>query len=243
MATKYIDKEYGTDSSTAITDSAANRRKVQNLPDAAGLAYDKVDNQFKFNGADAIKVLADTSTAQTLTTKTLTAPTITAPVISGAGTITAQTISGNIETDTKVLAANATFQTNSVLATLTGFSWTLVAGATYKFEVNLPGTQTVNGGLSVAFKYTTATMTSIQVQTYQSTAVDNGTAISSQSTTTTDATKFVDNKTAAFTLTSLKGTFVVGTGGTMAVQACQNTSNSDTTTILLGSYATVQRVV
>jgi hypothetical protein len=147
----------------------------------------------------------------------------------------------SLNSDVKVLAATFTTVTN-VLASLSGFSWTLQAGATYQFEVNLATTQTTNGGLSVAFKYTTATLTSIQLQTYQSTAVDNTLAISSQSTTTTDATKFIDNKTSAFILSNLKGTLVVNAGGTVAVQVAQNTTNSDTTSVLLGSYGRFTRV-
>lgn len=143
--------------------------------------------------------------------------------------------------DAKVLAASATFTSNSVLTSLSGFSWPLQVG-TYVFEVNLPSTMTTNGGLSVALKYTSATATSIQVQTYASTATDNGTAVSTQSTVTTDATKYFDSKTAAYTLVTLKGSLVVGTAGSVAVQVAQNTSNTDTTTVLLGSYARFERV-
>lgn len=146
-----------------------------------------------------------------------------------------------VNSDVKVLAATVTTTTN-VLASLSGFSWTLQAGATYQFEANLFTTQTTNGGLSVAFKYTTATLTSIAVDTYQSTASDNTTAVSAQSTTTTDQTKFIDNKTAAYTSAKLRGTLVVNAGGTVALQTAQNTTNSDTTSVLLGSYARFTRV-
>lgn len=144
--------------------------------------------------------------------------------------------------DIKVLAATATFTSNTVLANLTGFSWTLVAGATYKFEVNIPATMTTNGGLDLALKYTTATAASIQLQTYASTATDNATAVSTQSTTTTDATRYFGSNTAAYTLATMKGTLVVTTGGSVAVQASQHVSNSDTTSVLLGAYAQFTRV-
>lgn len=188
-------------------------------------------DQLTYNANGTSKVLADTTSAQTLTNKTLTAP-----VITGA------TESGNIAGDNKVLAASATFTSNTVAATLTGFSWTVVPG-TYKFDVNLPQTATVNGGTTISFALTTAVITSIQYQTYAATASDNTTAVSTQGTTATSATKVFDSKTAAYTLVNIKGTMVVGTGGTFAWQACQNTSNSDTTTILLGSYATMTRVL
>lgn len=145
----------------------------------------------------------------------------------------------NVVTGTKVLAATATTTTN-VLASLTGFSWTLQAGGTYQFDVMLATTQTTNGGLAVALKYTTATMTSIEVLSEQKSASAIAVA---NSTTTTDATKFVDNKTAVYLTTQLKGTMVVGTGGSVAVQFAQNTTNSDTTSILLGSYATFTKVL
>ncbi len=161
-----------------------------------------------------------------------------------AGTISGVTIAANnINSDYFSLAADAAFTSNATLATLTGFSWTLTAGATYQFEINLPATMTTNGGLAVALKYTTATAASIQVQTYAATASDNTTAVSTQSTTTTDATKYFDSKTAAYTLVTVKGTLIVGTGGTVAVQVAQNTSHADTTTVLKGAYARFTRVL
>lgn len=66
MATRFIDKEYGATTTTAIIDDTTGKRKIKNLPDAAGLNYDKVDNTFKYNGNDAIMAL-QTSTARTVT--------------------------------------------------------------------------------------------------------------------------------------------------------------------------------
>jgi hypothetical protein len=205
---------------------------------SAPIYVDSDDNILKFipagSGTTEVQIL-DASSAQTLTNKTLTSPTITSP------TTTAPVVTDSV--DTKVLAASLAMTTNAVLATLTGFSWSVVAGATYVFEVNLPATMSTNGGLAVAFKYTTATLTSIQVQTYAATASDNTTAVSTQSTTTADQTKFFDSKAAAYTLVTLKGSFVVNAAGTVALQAAQNTSHSDTTTILLGAFAQVSRVL
>lgn len=157
-------------------------------------------------------------------------------------TLTNKTITGPISSDTKVLAANAAITSSATLAALTGFSWAVVAGATYVFEVNLPTTMTTNGGLSLAFKLTTATLTSIQYQTYTATAVDNTTGVSTSGTTTTDQTKIFDSKTAAYTGVVAKGSFVVNAAGTFAWQVAQNTSHSDTTTIALGAYARLVRV-
>lgn len=158
------------------------------------------------------------------------------------GVIASAISSLTIPTDTKVLVASAAYTTNVVPATITGFSWPVVPG-TYSFEVNLPATMTTNGGLTVEFVLTTAVLTSIQYQTYAATASDNTTGVSTQGTTTTSATKVFDSKTAAYTLVNLKGTMVVGTGGTFAWAGCQNTSHADTTTLLLGAFARLTRVL
>jgi hypothetical protein len=65
MATRFIDKEYGADSSTAIANDTTGTRKVQNLPNATGLVYDMVDNTFKFNKNGTIATLGDSSSGLT----------------------------------------------------------------------------------------------------------------------------------------------------------------------------------
>jgi hypothetical protein len=218
-----------------IRRQATNPLGAAGQPNVAPIYVDSDDNILKMipagSGTTEVQVI-DASSTQTLTNKTLTSPTITGATISTA-----------IDSDIKALAADLAITSNAVLASLTGFSWTLTAAGTYQFEINLPATMTTNGGLSVALKYTTATLTSIQVQTYAATASDNTTAVSTQSTTTTDATKFFDSKAAAYTLVTLKGTLVVNAGGTVAVQVAQNTSHVDTTTVLKGAYAYFVRVL
>lgn len=145
--------------------------------------------------------------------------------------------------DTKVLVASQTATSNVVQATLTGFAWSVAAAGTYVFDLELATTQTTNGGLTLTFLLTTATLTSIRYNTYQTTAVDNSTAVSATGTTTTSATAVVDNKTAAYTRTRVHGSMVVNAAGTFTWQFAQNTSHSDTTTILLGSYAKMTRVL
>lgn len=180
-----------------------------------------------------------TTGTQTLTNKTLTSPTVTGATQSG-GTLTTATISANIESDVTVLAATQTFATTTVLATLTGLTATLVAGKTYKYDIELYTTQTTNGGLKVAFHYTNSlTLTSIAAFSQQESASAVATA---QFTTTTDASAIVDNKAAVYLRTKITGTLVVNAGGTLSIQAAQNTSNSDTTSVLLGSFARFTRV-
>lgn len=158
------------------------------------------------------------------------------PAASG-GTLTSPTISAAIFSDFKTLAADFDVDsgtTGSTLTSLTGLSWTLVAGATYNFELEGPVTMTTNGGLSVAFKYTTLTLTSISVTSMQMTASAIAVATS---TTTTDQTKFIDQKATAYTYIRMAGSLVVNAGGTLAVQAAQNTSHADNTIISKGFKA------
>lgn len=153
------------------------------------------------------------------------------------GTYASAIVSSLTNSDVKVLAADATANsgsTGATLTTLTGLSWTLVAGATYAFRVRGKVGMTTNGGLSMAFKYTTLTLTSIVANAIQRTASVFALA---QSTTTTDQAKFIDQKTTVYLDVELYGSLVVSTGGSLAVQFAQNTSNADTTTVYKGFVA------
>jgi hypothetical protein len=71
MPTQYIGKKYGVNTSTPIADDAAGRLKLQNLPTAAGIAYDKVSNQLKYNkNGTIVTVLDSLSDVSALTTTT-----------------------------------------------------------------------------------------------------------------------------------------------------------------------------
>lgn len=83
MATRFFDKEHGVDTSTAIADDATGTAKVKNLPDAAGVVYDRVDGFLKYNDAGNIRTVVNTNEAQTLTNKTSTSQVLTTPVIDG----------------------------------------------------------------------------------------------------------------------------------------------------------------
>lgn len=143
----------------------------------------------------------------------------------------------------KVLAASITYDTIPAAATITGFSWTVAAAATYIFEMELATTMTTVGGIAVSFGLTTATLASIRYQSYVSTASDNTTGVSTVGTTTATGTKVVDTKTAAYTRVRVWGAFLTTLGGTFAWQATQNTSGTgaDVTLILLNSYARLVR--
>ncbi len=69
MATRFIDKETGATTTTAIANDTTGTRKVKDLPDCVGFVFDKVDHQFKYNDAGTIRSFGAISqfSADTLT--------------------------------------------------------------------------------------------------------------------------------------------------------------------------------
>lgn len=55
MAGQFIDKVHGIDRTTAVANDSTGTRKIKDLPDAVGLAYDRVSNNFKYNDRGTIK--------------------------------------------------------------------------------------------------------------------------------------------------------------------------------------------
>lgn len=179
-----------------------------------------------------VRVVTTTGT-QTLTNKTLTSPTITGPTISDA------TITGIASVQVK--ASTAAFDvdsgtTGTTLTNVTGLTGiSLVAGATYKFKVNCTAiTMTTNGGAKAAFKFTTATLTSLVARVRQSTDTDNTDAVSAAFTTATDQATWFAQNAVAYTSFSIEGVMVVNAAGTVAVQLAQNASHADNTTVAAG---------
>lgn len=125
-----------------------------------------------------------------------------------------------------------TTQTDTIttaLANVTGLTGqTLVAGATYRFRCVLPGTADGTSGIKYAFKYTTATLTSVEATGLGYTA----SAVAVQhTTTTTDATLLFD-QAAVVIMTILEGSMVVNAGGTVALQVGTHTGTTTASTYL-----------
>lgn len=128
--------------------------------------------------------------------------------------------------------------TGTTLTNITGLSKTVLAGATYRFRVHLAGTATTNCGIKVGFKYTTATLTSIESTATGMTASAQATQ---HSTTTTDQASLFASTTAVIK-TTIEGTFVVNAAGTIQVQAAQNAAHADTTSVYVGSTFELVRI-
>lgn len=137
-----------------------------------------------------------------------------------------------------VSVASATFSatssdTGTTLTNVTGMVTDELAPGTYSFEINLGTVATANSGLKVGLKFGTASMlTSIE---YQAIAGAAAATVNSRGTTATDAASIIAT-TSAVLVARITGTAVVAKAGTLQLQAAQNASHSDTTSVFLGSY-------
>lgn len=165
----------------------------------------------------------------------------TVATLDGVETLTNKTITGSINADTAYCTTQFDAVTGTTGATLTNIvgltGIALAAGKTYSFRILLPGVATANCGIKVGFKYTTATLTSLEATARIFTA--SGVAVQ-HTTSTTDQASLAASTTAAI-FTEITGRIVVNAAGTLAVQAAQNVAHADTTSVYVGASATFTR--
>lgn len=141
-----------------------------------------------------------------------------------------------INNQAAVSTTDTTFTTNTTLANVTGLAVNVVAGATYAFKARIKGTATANGGAKFAIGGTcTATTVGYTCKNY------NAATLNANTSATTLGTA-VGAGTAVLTDAVIEGSIVVNQGGTLTVQAAQNTSHTDTTTISAMSNLVLTRV-
>lgn len=120
----------------------------------------------------------------------------------------------------------------TTLTNVTGLVTDTLQPGTYDVEINLITTATTNSGFKAALKWGTASMitsTALSVSGRSAAAVANTTF-----TTSTDASPFIA-ATSAYVNVTVKGTIVVALAGTIQLQAAQNASSADDTTVEVGS--------
>lgn len=125
--------------------------------------------------------------------------------------------------------------TGTTLANVTGLVTDTLQPGTYRFYINLITTATTNSGLKVALKQSVSSMlSSIQASVR---AMSASAVAASTFTTATDAASIVA-ATAAYVNVVIEGTLVIpeGKAGTLQLQAAQNASHADDTTVEVGSY-------
>lgn len=157
----------------------------------------------------------------------------------GSFDYTNRTTLNNNLADVSVSTAALTANASTDLANVTGLVTDTLPVGTYRFYIHLATSAGASGGLKVGLKFGTASMlTSIQSTSRNFTA---SAVVVTQSTTATDAASLVAT-TSAVINSVIEGTLVVGTAGTLQVQAAQNASNGTDTIVLVGSYMTVTRI-
>lgn len=175
---------------------------------------------------------ARTDAANTFTgVQTMTSPALISPTITGVGSREVKFCTTQFDA-----VAGTTGATLTNIVGLTGF--TLTAGGIYRYEVFLNGVATANCGHKIGFKYTTATLTSLN---NGSQALLAASTAYTQSTTATDQASLHAATTATLGVV-LRGRMIVNAGGTFAVQAAQNAAHADTTSVYVGSWALFERV-
>lgn len=129
--------------------------------------------------------------------------------------------------------------TGTTLTNVEGMVTDTLLPGTYEFEIHLITTATANSGLKIGLKFGTASMLSrIDARTKAFTA----SAIATTTfTTATDAASIIA-ATTAYTGAEVKGTLVVSASGTLQLQAAQNASHADDTTVEVGSYMVFRKI-
>ena len=138
--------------------------------------------------------------------------------------------------DNLVSSADLAKTSNTTLADITGLSTTVAASGVYSFNGVLYVTNTANGGLKVSTAGGTATVTSIVCDA----EAWNGSTVGT-TTRTTSLTNIHAVTAEVVTKLYITGAMVVNAGGTFKLQAAQNASHADTTTVLQNSWLSLRR--
>lgn len=170
-----------------------------------------------------------------------------AATAAAAGALTLPAVTGTIQSTTGAnlniediynCTASVTANNTTTYANVTGLSGTVVIG-TYQFEAVLPSTvASGTGGIKFCFKYTTTVLSSLESTSMGYTA----SAVAVQHVTNTADQTDLFTQAAVVMMTIVKGTFVVSTGGTIAVQVAQNTANASNSIALLGGALKLTRI-
>ena len=138
---------------------------------------------------------------------------------------------GGVATGTFSLASSTT------LTNVVGLAATVVAGGVYQVDIYLATTNNGTGGIKLALTGSTATATSVLLDTQ----VYNTTTLTAETNSNTLAGPLVSAAVAA-TLVFITGTITVNAAGTIQLQAAQNTSNATALTVTNGSYISLTRL-
>lgn len=163
-------------------------------------------------------------------------PTLITPIIQDASGVASLGTQIKYVTTEFDATSGTTGTTLTNLTGLTGFS--VAAGAKYLVEYRLNTVATTNSGLKLALKLTTATLASIELIDVATSAAA---VVATHFTTTTDQSVIYGATTAQLSRVG-SGMLVTTLAGTIALQAAQNASHADTTSVYAGSWMRLTRV-
>jgi hypothetical protein len=122
-------------------------------------------------------------------------------------------------------------QSNTTLASISGFSLPVEVGKTYIYTIALTCTANASGGAKFGVTAPTASFCIGQVQ------------VDSTSTSTTSVATIAGGATAAAVEIFATGTYKATADGTFQIQAAQNASHASDTKVLAGSYLKLEEVL
>lgn len=142
------------------------------------------------------------------------------------------------------LAASQDFTSTTTLADLTGFSLTLAASTEYEIELHAIATSVANaaGDVKYAFTLTGGTFTAHIAAAGPHNSLASGTqsdleSFAVRSMTASPTTSFPFGTSTTETMSSLYGRIITGSAAiTLQVQAAQQSSSGNKTTVLQHSY-------
>ena len=126
---------------------------------------------------------------------------------------------------------------NTTVASISGLSVNVIAGATYVFRAYLPVTVDGTGGIKIAIGGT-ATWTSVNETAYAYTASAIATVNNATATPGTTLTAALTSYNSII----IEGTVKINAAGTLAVQMAQNAAGGSASSVLVNASFTVTRV-
>lgn len=136
--------------------------------------------------------------------------------------------------DKSICTTQLDVTSSTTLVNVVGLVTESLQPATYAFKIVIPTVCTTNNGSKFALKWGTASM--ITSQEYEARAYTASAVAVTRGTTATDATLLCDNAAAVVILVEITGICVIGTAGTLQLQAAEHTSHSDTFSVFKNAY-------
>jgi hypothetical protein len=158
----------------------------------------------------------------------------------GAFTKDARKIINDNLSDWSICTTQLDVTSSVTLTNVTGMVTETLQPGTYAFVINIPTVCTANNGSKFALKWGTALM--ITSQEYQAKAYTASGVAVTRGTTATDATLLCDNASAVVIFVQITGVCVIGTAGTLQLQASEHTSHADTFSVFKNATMEFQAI-